>query len=67
MSSTNIAEDERENYEAVVGKLSTYFKVRRNINYERAYFNLHNQYDGESAEQYITEIHKLAIIVTKVH
>ena len=42
-----------------MGKLNTYFKVRRNITYERAHFKFRNQHDGESAEQYIMEIHKL--------
>ena len=59
LSSTDITAGERESYETVMNKLDTYFKVRKNVIYERARFNLRNQQDGESAEHYIMEVHRL--------
>ena len=58
--STNITEDERKVYDTVIAKLDAFFKVRRNIIFERARFNRRNQLEGESAEQYIMELYKLA-------
>ena len=47
-------------YETVVNKFNTFFKVRRNVIFERAQFNRRNQLDGETAEQYIMEVYRLA-------
>ena len=35
-------------------KFNAYFKVRKNVIFERARFNKRNQLEGESIEQYIT-------------
>ena len=60
LSSTNPTEDDRKDYARVVGKFDEYFKVRKNVIYERARFNKRNQQSGESAKQYIMALYKLA-------
>ena len=60
LMSTNITEDERKVYDTVIMELNAFFKVQRNIILERARFNKSNQLEGESAEQYIMELYKLA-------
>ena len=59
LTSTNIKEEEREVYATVITKLDDFFKVRRNIIFERAKFNRRDQAEGESAEQYITCLYSL--------
>ena len=51
--------EERKLYEDVLAKLDEFFKVRRNVIYERARFNKRDQKQGESSEAYITELYKL--------
>lgn len=60
LSSTNITEDERKVYDTVVSKFDAFFLVRRNVIFERARFNQRNQLGGETVEQYIMELYKLA-------
>ena len=60
LSSTNASEEDRKKYETVMEKFDSFFKVRKNVIFERARFNRRNQLDGESAEQYIIEVYKLA-------
>ena len=59
--STRITEAERKVYATVLEKekLDSYFKVRKNIIFERARFNRRQQQDREPAEQYIMELFKL--------
>ena len=38
----------------------TYFRVKRNVIYERARFNSRNQLEGEPVEQYVLSLHSLA-------
>ena len=45
---------------SVCGKFDGFFKVRRNVIFERARFNRRNQHDGETAEQYIMELYNLS-------
>ena len=59
LTSTNIKAEEREVYATVITKLDDFFKVRRNIIFERAKFNRRDQAEGESAEQYITCLYSL--------
>ena len=59
LASTHISAEDRKKYDAVVGKFDAYFKVRRNTIFERARFNRRSQREGESAEQYITELYEL--------
>ena len=59
LRSTAITADERKKYDTVVGKFDTFFKVRKNVIYERACFNRRNQRKDESVEQYIAVLHRL--------
>ena len=58
LTSTNISEHERKNYDAVVDKFDSFFKVRRNVIYERARNNRRDQMEGES-EKSITCLYSL--------
>ena len=58
--STNITNDERKGYNAVLEKFHQFFKVRKNVIFERAKFNRRCQGDTESAEQFITSLYSLA-------
>ena len=60
LDSTNATEDEIKVYDTVIGKFDSYFKVRKNVIYERARFNRRSQLQGESAEQYIMKLYRLA-------
>lgn len=60
LTSTNITNDDRKKYDAVVGKFDEFFKVRKNVIYERARFNRRSQHEEETAEQYITALYSLA-------
>ena len=57
--SVNITEEERGVYETVVQKFDDFFQLRRNIIFERSRFNRRNQLEGESSEQYISELYCL--------
>ena len=57
---THATVDDRKTYAAVKRKFDTFFKVRRNIIFERARFNRRNLQPGESAEQYIMALYGLA-------
>ena len=59
LSSTNITAEERRKYESVLGKFDEFFKVRRNVIFERAKFNRRIQQRGESVEQFITALYSL--------
>ena len=60
LASTGITADERKVYDTVVKKFDDFFKVRRNVIFERARFNRRNQQEGETAEKYIMELYTLA-------
>ena len=60
LMSTNVTEDERKVYDTVVTKFDGFFNVRRNVIFERARFNQRYQHEGETAEQYIMELYRLA-------
>ena len=55
--STNINSEERKKYCDVVKKLDDFFKVRRNVIFERVRFNRRSQLDGEAVDQYIAVLH----------
>ena len=59
LSSTNVTAEERKVYATVMEKFEGFFKVRKNIIFERARFNRRNQLEGETAEKYITELYRL--------
>ena len=60
LASTGITPDDRKDYSKVLEKVDGFFKVRKNIIYERARFNRRNQQSGETAEQYIMALYDLA-------
>ena len=60
LTSTNISEDDRKSYAAVLTKFDAFFQVRRNTIFERARFNQRSQSEGESVEQFITSLYSLA-------
>ena len=60
LDSTNITAEEKAVYNTVVSKFDDFFRVRRNVIFERARFNRRNQQEGESAEQYIMVLYELA-------
>ena len=57
--STNISDADRKKYENVMLKFDEFFKVRRNVIFERARFNRRVQKEGESADQFITALYEL--------
>ena len=59
LTSTNIKDDDRKKYDAVIAKFDAFFQVRKNVIFERAKFNRRNQKEGESVEQYITALYSL--------
>ncbi len=59
LASTDTKEDEKADYKIVLDKFDAYFKIRRNIIFERAKFNRRDQAEGESAEQYIACLYNL--------
>ena len=58
--STNISEDQRKQYEAILSKYDVFFRVRKNVIIERAKFNRHSQFLDEPAEQFIASLYNLA-------
>ena len=60
LAATHATVDDRKTYADVKRKFDAFFKVRRNIIFERARFNRRNQQPGESAEQYIMVLYGLA-------
>lgn len=59
LDTTSITADDKAKYDPVIKAFDNFFKVRRNIIYERARFNHRCQQPGESAEQYITTLYNL--------
>ena len=59
LSSTGISEENRKKYSQVLNNFDDYFKVRKNIIFERARFNRRNQLPGETAEEYVTVLFNL--------
>ena len=60
LSSTNPSEDDLTDYAKILEKFNGFFKVRKNVIFERARFNRRNQLEGETAETYIMELYTLA-------
>ena len=60
LASTNPSREETQAYDAVMLKFDSFFKIRKNVIFERARFNRRKQLEGESAEQYITHLYQLA-------
>jgi len=60
LASTNATEADRADYTRVLEKFDAFFKVRKNVIYERARFNRRTQQSGETAEQFIMTLYDLA-------
>ena len=60
LMSTNISEADIKKYKEVMGKFDEFFGVRKNVIFERARFNRRCQNEGESVEQFITNLYQLA-------
>ena len=60
LTSTNISAADRKKYDAVIGQFDRFFKVRKNVIFERALFNRRCQGQSETAEQFITSLYSLA-------
>ena len=60
LMSTNISDEDKKNYKQVIGKFDEFFGVRKNVIFERARFNRRCQTEGESVEQFITNLYQLA-------
>ena len=60
LKSTKITEDEKKKYDSVLKSFDDFFKVRRNVIFERACFNRRVQKKDESVEQYIAVLHRMA-------
>ncbi len=60
LNSTDITEANRKVYNTVVLKFDEFFKIRKNVIFERARFNLRAQGERESIEQFITSLYSLA-------
>ena len=52
--------DERKEFDSVLKKFDDFFKVRKNVIFERARFNRRSQHEGETAEKYIMELYRLS-------
>ena len=52
--------DDAKQYELVKKRFESHFIIKRNIIFERAKFNLRSQQEGESVENFITDLHCLA-------
>ena len=50
LSSTNPSEADLTDYAEILGKFNGFFKVGKNVIFERARFNHRNQLEGETAE-----------------
>ena len=60
LTTTRITDEDRADYSKVLEKFDGYFKVRKNLVFERATFNQARQLSDELAEQFITRLHLLA-------
>ena len=60
LASTNITDEQRKVYDTVISKFDSFFKVTRNVIFERARFNRRVQLEGETAEQFIIELYNLS-------
>ena len=60
LTSMNATANDRKEYAQVIKKFNAFFKIRKNVIFERARFNCRNHLTGETAEQYIMTLYTLA-------
>ena len=59
LASTNITDEQRKVYDTIISKFDSFFKVTRNVIFERARFNCQVQLEGETAKQFLVELYNL--------
>ena len=59
LDTTRITSEDKKKYSKVLDTFDDYFKVRKNIIFERACFNKRCQLPNESVDQFITEVYCL--------
>ena len=60
LQSFGMSEDDRKKYNAVKKKFEGHFIIKRNAIFERARFNMRVQTEGESVDNFITDLYTLA-------
>ena len=60
LQSFGMSEDDRKKYNAVKKKFEGHFIIKRNVIFERARFNMRVQTEGESVDNFITDLYTLA-------
>ena len=59
LTSTDISKDDKRKFDSVIAKFDSFFKVRKNVIFERARFNRRSKEDGELVEEFITSLYQL--------
>ena len=59
LQSFDITEDDRKKYGAVKKKFEAHFILKRNVIFERARFNMRIQTEGESVDNFMTNVYTL--------
>ena len=59
LASVNATADDQKTYATILAKFDLFFKVCKNVIYERVRFNQRNQQSGETAEEYIMALYDL--------
>ncbi len=57
---SGISEENKKVFDRVIATFDALFKVRKNVIFERAFFNLRKQEKGQSVELFITALHQAA-------
>ena len=60
LQSFGMSEADRKKYNAVRKKFEGHFIIKRNVIFERARFNMRVQTEGESVDNFITDLYSLA-------
>ena len=56
---TDISADDWKNFQSITAKFNSFFRVRKNVIFKHACFNCRSQGEGESAEEFITNLYQL--------
>ena len=59
LRSTAISDENLKKFGKVIDQFDDFFKVRKNVIFERARFNRRSQLEGESVEEFITALYQL--------
>lgn len=61
LATFQLSETESKTYDVVLKKFKEHFQGKTNVVYERATFGRRNQGDGESIDEFVTDLHKLSL------